>query len=301
MNFCIKWRKIESTAVQISEVIVAPVDKFPREITGTLHLPWEPCHHDRFRVEVAGDSLLCVNWLNGTWPVKNAAYDEVMGCIHERIGLWHKHLVVEPRMRHCDFARHVFRELNTECDDLSKTGNSMKSSTFVMNSFTCDFVPSYFFGAWDGAYNPGGVHVGIGWCLYGAEDLGPGGLPNWQPLFKAYGRTNGRSAPWAEIMALLSLIISIDRWLRGQTLSDPMPHFYAPETLEDSDTLQTDCSEITSVDYPDVNCNTDPHIISDDEESTDEAEGSSNETSISSDSSSSTCSAGDGGTTSTNE
>ena len=66
----------------------------------------------------------------------------------ERMGLWHRHFLVEPRHHHCDFGRHIFRELNGECDELSNIGNKMGRTGFVFNTFLEDLIPSYFFCAW---------------------------------------------------------------------------------------------------------------------------------------------------------
>ena len=66
-------------------------------------------------------------------------------------------------MQHSEWALHFFTEHNDECDDLSKRGLLRDRVGFSIEMILgVESLPAYFCGAWDGAYNPGERHIGIG-------------------------------------------------------------------------------------------------------------------------------------------
>ena len=137
----------------------------------------------------------------------------------------------------------------------------MGHTGFIINTFLEDFTPSYYFGAWDDAHTPGQFHVGLGWTLHGADCIEFGGFPKWKPLLRAYGRMPGNNATTAEIMACLSMTLTIDSWLRGQDLHSDMAHLHERIIdIEGSVTLGN------TADFLDFLCEHIGHVTSDDEE-----------------------------------
>ena len=74
-------------------------------------------------------------------------------------------------------------------------------------------------------------------------------------------RMPNNNSTTAEMMACLSMILTMDRWLRGQDLHSDMAHFH--EHIID---IQGSVTLGNTADFPDYLCEHIEHVISDDEE-----------------------------------
>lgn len=247
VNFCLAWRCISCAFVGLTDgdLVVGRMEVDPRTYIGPLHLPWHAKNGRHNRVELMGDSKLCVQWLNGSWPMRNNFLRKTFADLHIKLSRWHAFLNVEPRMRHACWARHVFREHNDECDELSKRGLGRCDCGFALEMMMeVEALPAFISGAWDGAYNPGDNVVGIGWTIYGADSFPQDGtgIPSWHCLVRGWGKAIGNSATWSEVIALSCLVTSIDRLFRGHDLGASV------------DFLECSAGKLTS----DTSTNTDP-------------------------------------------
>lgn len=241
VNFCLSWRRVTCAFVGGGDNDKDKVDekgfkKPPRtELElGPLHEPWHATNGLTNRVELLGDSRLCVEWLNGRWPTRSPFLRAIISELQTKLFKWNSFLNMEPRRKNANWSRHIFRELNDECDGLSKLGVQRNSCGFCLEMVMgMEQLPPYIYGAWDGAYNPGSRFVGVGWTIYGGHSFCPNtpGVPEWKCLARGHGKGFGGSATIAEIFALKCLITTIDRLVRGHNLFDAMDFLDIDEGL----------------------------------------------------------------------
>ncbi len=61
-----------------------PPKKKPRNVSRCPML-WSLSFSDSFRLEILGDSMLIINWLNGVWRCKYDVYDERLSVLHRHL------------------------------------------------------------------------------------------------------------------------------------------------------------------------------------------------------------------------
>lgn len=132
---------------------------------------WEPQewitgdagHRDPKRLELCGDSLVVVNWLNGVWPAKFTPYAKCIERIHLALhSLVHEH-GVRPRLNTSDFCRHFYREHNERADQLAKQYcHSWSLMPYVSPA-------NYIRACFDGSRTE--TKASFGWVVYAAQDL----------------------------------------------------------------------------------------------------------------------------------
>ena len=84
---------------------------------------------NQMRVQVAGDSNLVVNWLNGRWKINNRKFRAE---VQERENLLDR-TDIRPISDHLDMSQHIYRDWNQRADhlthDASEKGASWNSSS----------------------------------------------------------------------------------------------------------------------------------------------------------------------------
>lgn len=172
------------------------------EKTEVIADPWlDFAYHDVTRLELVGDSMLVVSWLNGIWPMKDWKTEQTISqCM---VTLWklHVHGDVWPRRNHSDWARQVPRKYNKECDELATMGKALDTNKIIYD-FKVEKLPRpcNVLCRWDGGYNPDDRHVGIG--IFIQYEL----FNVWHTAMTAYGRCAGDSAVVAELIACQTLV-----------------------------------------------------------------------------------------------
>ena len=119
---------------------------------------------DATRVEIVGDSLLVVNWLNAFWRTYLDRYRQVVAGVQDTL---YKNLacgVLAPRNRTADILRHVYREHNTWADRLA---NLALDGVDVCSVVQWSVKPVRLRLAFDGAKRKCGRSASA-WVLWGA-------------------------------------------------------------------------------------------------------------------------------------
>ena len=104
-----------------------------------------------------------INWLNGLWRCRYRAYERRLCIGHQLLQQMFKDHGVLPREAAADWARHVYRELNVEADEMANRQRDERQVTKDMCRYNC--YRAYF----DGSVTPTGA--GGGWVLYGAQEV----------------------------------------------------------------------------------------------------------------------------------
>ena len=210
IQFVLKYKK--PTNVEVKLVDESVFCKQPRNISDVCHdMPWEPLNDKAFAIELCGDSLLVVNWLNAVRPCYSDFYTKP---IAESQRLLHDWLSVggRPRKRHLNWCRHVPRELNTDADGLAIRGKALEGEKLVVDILERPNLQNKVFlkGFWDGSYKPGDLFCGIGARIDLCEHVSQTRGGNWKIAAQAFGKRQGRSAVSAEVQAsslLLDLML----------------------------------------------------------------------------------------------
>lgn len=145
----------------------------------------------------------------------------------------------------------------------------MEVNTCVIEHLPVEFSPVYICGAWDGAFAPDAcdVEVGLGWTIEVADSLNSNGVPRWRPLLRAYGKAHGRSAIWAELLAMESLSLCVNAALHGRTIdwtflpafneSPPPPAAVRVPLVKRSDTMPEIADTVLDDDDTDIGSGSD--------------------------------------------
>lgn len=199
--------------------------KPPRDISGySVHMQWEPLTDAYKSIELCGDSMLVVQWLNGVWPCFKDVFSQVVGQKQQKFHQWAVS-GCRPRKRHLPWCRHLPRELNSSADSLATRGKGLEELGVVIELFKKPPPGEKFFlrGFWDGGYKPGAVTCGIGMLveinLHPPEAVKSG----WYPCVVAYGKCHGWSAVCAEVQAAAVLVDLVGQLLRNRPLVPPSP------------------------------------------------------------------------------
>jgi len=97
-------------------LVLEPMRKRPRIV---FREPVAWCGGEDCRVEVLGDSMLVVNWLNGIWRCRYHYYNNRLRLGHHMIQQMSTEVGARPRQDAADWGRHIYRELNVEADKLA--------------------------------------------------------------------------------------------------------------------------------------------------------------------------------------
>ena len=102
-------------------------------------------------------------WINGIWPARQQRLSTITTELIDMIAGW-PDIGVEPRQRHCQWVRHIYRCFNTIANDLATNGEQLRCNDVqIICSDTVDIHGfEYIRGLWDGGHDPGTEVVGIG-------------------------------------------------------------------------------------------------------------------------------------------
>jgi len=193
-----------------------------------MNVAWSALNGKRKRIELMGDSKVVVNWANAVWPVKNLYFTMMVSSVMNLIWSWHANNLVAPRQDHCNYFRHIYRELNTLTNDLATRGKHLSSRDCHLMVRPDLFLKMSFFRlSWDGGYDPGDDCCGVGFAIEGVQAL-PLESQTWTIVSSGYGRCEGSSALVAEMKACLCLCTVMNRLLEGtEKLWEPLPPWAA--------------------------------------------------------------------------
>lgn len=206
--------------------------KIPRDISGyNVHVNWEPLNVGAHAIELCGDSMLVVQWLNGEWPCFKDVFRKPMA---EGQCSFHKWAIsgARPRKRHLSWCRHLPRELNSVADGLATKGKNLENCEIVVEKFDRpEFGEQVFLrGFWDGGYNPSALTCGVGIYVEINKHIPQTRTSAWEPCIVAYGKCDGWSAVCAEVQAA-SILIDLVSSMISQTRSTGAPKPSAPISL----------------------------------------------------------------------
>ena len=166
--------------------------------------------HKCTRLELLGDSNLIVNWTNATWPVTNWKQQQIIGYAQTCLWRWCAESQVLPRHDHCDWCRHVPRELNQTCDDLAAEGHKLGSNDLYMFISNLRVKDRCIVGRWDGGFKEGDDKVSIGFVVDAVTITEDGDSHSEERLIHGFGRCVGDSAVKAELRAYETLVHTLD-------------------------------------------------------------------------------------------
>ena len=137
-----------------------------------LLVPWVQSAGSR--VEILGDSLLVVSWLNGLWRCKYRLYNARVRMARHSLQQLQEESGVRPRTDTADWGRHIYRELNTEADILANRHEDSRHMETNLQDFKCYRL---FF---DGSVTK--TKAGGGWVLYGATQVAQDSQEEWNRI-----------------------------------------------------------------------------------------------------------------------
>ena len=133
-------------------------------------MSWHAPLGTEIAVEIMGDSELVIHWLNGVAYPKRLDYSVRVESIANKFSqLWQRGSLVM-RTAEAEWARHVYRELNTRADGLAN--QAMDSNASDVWCLRAPFSrPSAMRGWFDGGRRDE-LHSSCGWCLQAAWTTG---------------------------------------------------------------------------------------------------------------------------------
>ena len=170
-------------------------------------------------LEIQGDNMTSIRWLNGEWRVNNRTYAKQIAEIQDELHTLHTEYRLQGSGAGKNIGKHVYREGNERADTLThiaRTGDMEEdhSETF------CEYDLFALRGAFDGGVDEEGA--GAGWWLEGLVKASTS-----HPIFgsfaeldrkqwvlirqKAFGLPADRSAMSAEFQALSSLCEAVSQ------------------------------------------------------------------------------------------
>ena len=185
---------------------------------------WESVGGAGVRIEIAGDSALIINWVNGLWKCQYAVYDSRLSVAHRAIAMLVEAHDALPRHCSAEWARHVYRELNAEADELANRHYFKYQQYCSVDGFR------YFRIYFDGSVSDGGA--GGGWVLYGSRHLTTDAPEDWSKIADlSFGLRVGATVTAAELEACVWAIAYL-----GDALQDPAAANFNPELWQPMDT-----------------------------------------------------------------
>jgi len=191
------------------------LSKTPREVVLPTIL-W-PDNHDNFvLVDIFGDSLDTINWVNGIWTCNSKRMQDNIHFIQNTLSKLHIEKYCMCRKRTVDYARHVFRELNVAADE--RATRCLERRAIRRSCLAPARWPKYIEISFDGGFRR---TVGAAaWIMRGAQVRDEkSGNPRWQLLAESSVRlVDCEDATVAETTALAQGICALDRFLRNRQI-----------------------------------------------------------------------------------
>jgi len=172
----------------------------------------------KLSIEILGDNRTMVQLLNGTWAAKKNIFQKMFAKMHQMLHFWHTASKAQSRTPWAPWARHVYRELNTAADELSKAAidkihislatlwHIWRHATTATAAFKCFF---------DGSEKDG--TAGAGWCILFTLQTDFEDEPQiWMPLAECSLILEPCTAAEAEAQACLSLVMTLNFIITGQ-------------------------------------------------------------------------------------
>lgn len=165
-----------------------------RTVPPELSVKW--ANHDGAVValELVGDNLTVINWLNGTAICKGSRYipwvDKLRVALYKA---WCMDLVA-PRQRHCNWSRHVYREFNKSANALATRGILSLQSVLEMFEVPAG-TPTCLGAHFDGGQRES--RAASGWLLRGRW----GENADWRDVAHASTYIGSETSTFAELFA----------------------------------------------------------------------------------------------------
>ena len=86
----------------------------PRDDSDPWNVAWPSVTHRR--LELLGDNMVAINWMNGAWEVKDDEHVVLVRGVVDQFVRWFLGGTFPPRIDENDWCRHIFRESNKAAD-----------------------------------------------------------------------------------------------------------------------------------------------------------------------------------------
>ena len=157
--------------------------------------------------EIVGDSLLVINWINWLWRCKYEVYGERLAQAHRILEELITKCCFYPRHASADWAKHTYRELNQEADELA----GRHECTYKLHLRDCHFSRFRLF--FDGSHRSD--PSGGGWLLYGSSDVADDNATEWSRIAELNFMHKSAIVTAAELESSLWGMAYLLSWMRG--------------------------------------------------------------------------------------
>jgi len=184
----------------------------PPSVTVRVPMPWASLHTG-VAFEALCDSLLVVNWVNGSWPVHNRRLLPTVARIMDRIQAM-SDARISPRGPCAMWLRHIPRTLNAAAD--AAAACQVEDTIRVCK---CDLGKPWMYlrGASDGSKSPRGS--ACGWVLWASVHSNDTSPDDWRKVAWAHFNLPGSlSVVETELMGTMGLLTFIHHWVLGTIL-----------------------------------------------------------------------------------